>query len=469
MISPDLAWIDDFWAKAGKRIFAREEDGVLILPPNRVYKANSTAAALVSYLKRGGRATSLKLPSADARRDTASFFGDLAALYRGDEPQNGTVASVSYDFSFTRLPVLAELAVTYRCNNACRFCYAKCDEKGLSGALLAAERRPELTTKEFERILKVFSREARVPFFSFTGGEPLLREDLERLTATSLKLGLSTNLVTNGTLADRSRARSLKKAGLGSAQVSVEAPTAAVHDSLVGRTGAFEETMAGIAALTSAGIPTQTNTTITRENIELAASMPAFLASLGVQRFAMNLFIPTRGSATDGAESTGKEASTGAELFVPYEEIGPVVDSVARAAKAAGLIFYWYSPTPFCSYNPIARGLGNKSCAAADGLLSVAPDGSVLPCSSWDEPIGNLVADDFRSIWFAPAAAFYKEKRFAPAGCSSCASFTACQGACPLYWRFTGTGPVGEAAAKAAGNAVPATADHRSIAERSPA
>jgi radical SAM protein with 4Fe4S-binding SPASM domain len=241
-------------------------------------------------------------------------------------------------------------------------------------------------------------------------------------------LDLSTNLVTNGTLLTPSRARSLAEAGLGSAQVSIEAPAAALHDSLTGRRGAFDETVAGIAALKTAGIPVQTNTTITRENRAVAADMPAFLAGLGIARFAMNLFIPT----VPGAQAE--------RLFVSYSETGAIVDAVIAAARKAGLVFYWYSPTPFCHYNPIARGLGNKSCAAADGLLSVAPDGSLLPCSSWDEPIGMLLRDDFKELWFSSAAAFYKQKRFAPKECDGCTSFVACQGACPLYWRYAGTG-----------------------------
>ncbi|OHE75171.1 MAG: hypothetical protein A2413_19865 [Treponema sp. RIFOXYC1_FULL_61_9] len=449
-IPGDLDWIDDFWARAGGRIFARDEDGVLILPPNRVYKANPTAASLVMYLKRGGRAADLKLPSASAVTEVAAFFGDLAALYRGDEPANGTVGSVPFGFGFTSLPVLAEIALTYRCNNACRFCYAGCgDHPGSApagasgtpagappaggahsspagGASAAVEKRPETGTRDFLRIVDIFADEARVPFFSFTGGEPLLREDLELIAKRARKRGISTNLVTNGTLADRARARSLRRAGIGSAQVSVEADEATLHDSLTGRRGAFAETLAGIAALRTAGIPVQTNTTLTRDNLAAALRMPAFLKSLGIERFAMNLFIPTIPGAVQDA------------LFVAYDEIGPVVDAVAREAREQGLVFYWYSPTPFCSYNPIARGLGNKSCAAADGLLSVAPDGSVLPCSSWDEPIGNLLRSSFRSVWFSDAAAFYKNKLFAGEECRSCASFTACQGACPLYWRFAG-------------------------------
>lgn len=423
--SSDLAWIDDFWSRVGDHLFVRPEDGVLILPPNRVYRANPTAVALVSYLKGGGKAVRLRLPDEAARKDTADFFGDLAALCRGEEGRNGTISSAPYDFSFTRHPVLAELALTYRCNNACRFCYAGC---GPGADQVAAGRHPELATEDLKLILRRFAQEAKVPFFSFTGGEPTLRKDLERLIRYARSLGLATNLVTNGTLIDRSRARSLARAGLGSAQVSVEAPEAGLHDDLVGRRGAFLETLRGIRELVAAGISTQTNTTITAVNLDAAPRMPAFLASVGVERFAMNLFIPT----VNSPESE--------RLFVGYEEIGAVVDRVSAAARGEGLVFYWYSPTPFGHFNPIARGLGNKSCAAADGLLSVAPDGSVLPCSSWDESLGNLARDDFPSIWFTEAAAFYKRKGFAPTSCVSCSSFVACQGACPLYRRYLGLG-----------------------------
>lgn len=447
--APDLAWVDEFWARAGEHIFCRADDGVLILPPNRVYKLNPTGASLIEFLKRGGSMRNLRLPSREAARDTALFFGDLAALYRGDQPVNGTVGAELYSFSFTRLPVLGEIALTYRCNNACRFCYAGCGAETGAGATTAPAEtardlgtaspqitRPERSTADYRRVIDIFADEAKIPFFSFTGGEPTLRDDLEELIAHARGRGLIINLVTNGTLIDDSRAASLKAAGLGSAQVSVEAPDIETHDFLTGRTGSFAETLAGIAALRRAGIPTQTNTTITRANIDLVRAMPAFLHSLGISRFAMNLFIPT---------IPGPWAD---RLFVPYEEIGPYIDAVSRAARALDMTFFWYSPTPFCTYNPIARGHGNKSCAAADGLISVAPDGAILPCSSWDEPIGNLFDQPFRALWFSERARFYKEKHFAPEPCRACASFTACQGACPLYWRYTHTEPCGLAARK---------------------
>jgi len=424
--TPPLAWIDEFWRRAGPYIFCRDLDQVLILPPNRVYRTNETGIRLINFLKQGRSILAFPFPSEAAREDSSRFFGDLAALYRGDIPVNGTLSSQTYDFTFTRLPVLAELALTYRCNNACRFCYAGC---GIESYGRVEASHPEKTTEAYKSIIDIFADQAQVPFFSFTGGEPTLRKDLELLIDHARKRGLVTNLVSNGTLITEERARSLKTAGLGSAQISIEGPEAELHDHLVGRRGAFAETLRGISALQKASIPTQTNTTINRENLTAIPDMPAFLASLHIERFAMNLFIPTTASPLAD------------RLFVAYEEVGPLIDRLMKEARTLGLTFFWYSPTPFCVYNPIARGQGNKSCAALDGLLSVAPDGSVLPCSSWDEPVGNLLTEPFRDIWFGPKSAYFKEKHFAPHECQSCSSFVACQGACPLYWRYTKTCP----------------------------
>ena len=171
--------------------------------------------------------------------------------------------------------------------------------------------------------------------------------------------------------------------------------------------------------------------------------MPAFLKALGVTRFAMNLYLP-------GAAGPSHEGRPD-ELLVPYSRAGAIVDAVRAAARSEGLVFYWYSPLPHCHYNTIARGLGNKSCAAMDGLLSVSPSGDVLPCSSYPEPMGNLLQTAFREIWFSPRARHFKSKEYAPAECAGCGRFTACQAACPLYWKSVGTAEIRNAWAAEAG------------------
>ncbi len=434
-----LSWIDDFFSEAGAHIFARDDDGVVILPPNQVYKANSTGIAILRHLQAGGKAADIPGMSDGARaQQVAAFVSDLRALYLGESASDGRAPyeTVPYSFSYTSLPILGEIAVTYRCNNACIFCYAGCgthDEgcgtSGFTATPRSAAGDREMSLAEVKRIIRVFKEEAKIPFFSFTGGEPLLRDDLEEMIRYARGMRLEVNLISNGILATTRRARSLYRAGLRTAQISVESPDAPAHDALTDRPGSFRATLDGIHALQAAGVSVQTNTTVTALNAGDAPRMPAFLKSLGVRRFAMNLYLPA-------GTAQGPHIDP---LFVPYSGAGAIVDAVRAAARSEGMTFYWYSPLPQCRYNTIARGLGNKSCAAMDGLLSVSAAGDVLPCSSYPEPMGNLLSDGFTEIWFSPRARFFKNKEYAPSKCAGCGSFTACQAACPLYWRHAGT------------------------------
>jgi radical SAM protein with 4Fe4S-binding SPASM domain len=442
-----LSWIDDFFREARAHIFAREEDGVVILPPNQVYKANATGINIVKHMLGGGKVSAIPgIADPERARQVAAFVSALRALYLGEPTADGRspFETVPYTFQYTKLPILGEIAVTYRCNNACVFCYAGCGGKGAgctTSPAAASARTPrdtaagrEMSLAEIERVIRIFKDEAKIPFFSFTGGEPLLREDLEEMVAFACHLGLQVNLITNATRATRTRARQLFRAGLRTAQVSIESLDPETHDLLTARPGSFASTLEGIANLRAAGLSVQTNTTVTAVNAADAARMPTFLKALGVSRFAMNLYLPS----DDGPESREHAEA----LFVSYTRAGAIIDAVRAAARAEGMTFYWYSPIPHCHYNTIARGLGNKSCAAMDGLLSVSPAGDVLPCSSFPEPMGNLLSADFNDVWFSPRASFFKNKQYAPAECAGCESFTACQAACPLYWRFAGTGEI---------------------------
>ena len=93
---------------------------------------------------------------------------------------------------------------------------------------------------------------------------------------------------------------------------------------------------------------------------------------------------------------------------------------------------------PILIFNPVKHKLGNKGCAACDGLLSISPKGDVLPCSSWPEPVGNLLEDDFYKVWMSSRAARLRRKEYAAPICRGCEDFALCQGACPLYWDHFG-------------------------------
>ena len=222
--------------------------------------------------------------------------------------------------------------------------------------------------------------------------------------------------------------RSLAQAGLDSAQVSIEGGSAEVHDAITQHPGAWEQAVRGVKNLRAEKIHTHTNTTICGGNRDHLIELVDFIADdLKSEYFSMNMVIPT-GSA-EGANR---------DLWLRYRDIGRIVEAVRRRARELGIEFLWYSPTPYCLYNPVAHGLGNKGCAACDGLLSVSPTGDVLPCSSIPVSVGNLLEKGFRRVWNGRRARYYRNKRFAPRKCRSCGKFDICTGACPIYWQALG-------------------------------
>jgi radical SAM protein with 4Fe4S-binding SPASM domain len=287
-----------------------------------------------------------------------------------------------------------------------------------------------MTTAQARRIIDVLAEEAQVPSVSFTGGEATLRTDLPELVAYAKDRGLRVNLITNGVrCASRGYVEKLAAAGLASAQVSVEGPDAKVHDGLTGHPGSFERTLTGLVNLRDTGLSVHAHTTISRANRDRLPEMVDLARRLDLPRLSMNLIIPT--GTPNRPEHRG--------LRVSYSEVGPLAVAVRDYAEARGVEFHWYSPTPFCVFNPIAAGLGNKGCAACDGLVHVSPTGDVLPCSSYARPVGNLFAQTFAEVWAGPRAVFHRKKRHAPARCEGCEDFALCQGACPLYFDACGT------------------------------
>ncbi|MBN1355408.1 radical SAM protein [bacterium] len=431
MISPEtgLDWVDGFIDRIRPYVFVRESDGVLIRMPNEAFKLNSSGAAILArLLETGGIREILAARDGDSgfAEELRIFFENLSVVLGGrycEEFVSGAIEKVAFRLGYIELPVLSEIALTYRCNIRCRFCYAACrqDERRR-----VRDRSSEMNTQSVRRVLRKIRFEGEVPSVSFTGGEPLLRRDLPDLIRfASRKLGMRVNLITNATMIDDRTARNLHRSGLASAQVSIEAPEAALHDRIVGSSGAFSRSVAGLQALNRAGIFVHPHITICSLNQDFAPRMARFSRSLGMSRFSANLVIPAgRGSDRD--------------LQVSYERIGPILNRIQQEAEREGVKFMWYSPTPLCLFNPIANQLGNKGCSACEGLLSVDPRGNVLPCSSWPEPLGNLLDLPFRDIWFSERAVSLRRKQAAHIQCRTCVHFPVCHGACPLYFQVNG-------------------------------
>jgi len=418
------AELDGRFAGLRERIFVREVDRSLIVLPNRVFGLNDAAYRVLGHLQRGGRFEVVLRAAPNPKQaaaDLADLLQGLESLVQGDgeDVSRQTVSRPGLEFfeyrkTFFTYPVLSEFALTRRCNLRCRFCY-------LDGGCVQ-----EMSTRRARSIIDKIRDEAQVPFLSFTGGEPLLRKDLEPLIAHAKARGLRVNLISNGSLLDAERVRRLVRAGLDSAQISLESWDAAVHNRLTG-VESFDDTVTGIGHLLEAGIYVHINTTLNRENIDRLERFPHFVASLGVRKFSANLLIPVG------------RARRSPELWLSYRETGPLIERLRSAAADAGVTFVWYSPLPYCLYNPMQKGLGATSCAACHGLLSIDPAGRILPCSCHPQEVGSWLTHDFKTLWFSRTALHFRGLQYLEAACTACDQRELCAGACPLYWEAVGT------------------------------
>ena len=426
--TPDLqAFAAELVRQTRDYIYIRPEDGLFILRPNRVHHLNKTATAMLSKLYANGSAPDVDAVVRDVaaeyhadpervRGDLYQLLATIAALLRGDVCGAPLVRETAFGAHKRDLPVLSEIALTYRCQNKCVFCYAESPNRG--------QQVREMTTAEVKSVIDRIFDEAHCPTVSFTGGEPTLRDDLPELVSYAKAKGMRVNLITNGLrCADPQYVSTLKTAGLDSAQVSLEGPTAAIHDSIVRHVGAFIQTARAVHELRAVGIHTHTNTTICGSNRDHLLSLVDYIADeLKSEYFSMNVVISTGTALKHGEED------------VTYSKIGPIIEQVQRRAREKGVKLVWYSPTPYCLFNPVTHGLDSKSCACADGLLSVAPDGEVLPCSSFESGLGNLLRRPFAEVWGGPQARYWRDKHFLPPACHACSMSHICCGACPLYW-----------------------------------
>lgn len=424
----------DFVRATREYVYFRAVDRLLILRPNRVHHLNASAALLLERLygpDDGDAEATVSYvaqhygqPRARVAADLVALIGTLSKLLN-QEHEGLDVRYAPFRSHELYYPVLSEIALTYRCQLRCRFCYAASPSYDPSACGY------EMSTAEVKRVIDTIHGEAQVPTISFTGGEPTLRPDLPELIAYASALGMRTNLITNGIRsASQDFVARLKEAGLASAQVSLEGPDAAIHDAIVGVPGAFEKTTRGFRNLRAAGIHTHTNTTINRGNLGQIFELIAFVKSeLESERMSMNMEIRT-GCAIEGGSL---------DELLSYTEIAPWLTKIAAEARRVGIKFFWYSPTPYCLFDPVAHDLGSKSCACGDGFLSINPSGDVLPCSSFSSGMGNLLRQSFDEVWSSLRARYWRKKTFLPPLCRGCEKAEVCGGGCPLYWDACGS------------------------------
>jgi radical SAM protein with 4Fe4S-binding SPASM domain len=424
---PLKAGLTQFRGQEGEKIFRLhlriEPDarGVLVINASRILHLNQTAAEMAKHIIEGDQRAAavtqmLKryrgVTADQMGRDYDSLKEKIFTLARTDDICPVTYLDIKRIEPFetpVSAPYRMDLALTYRCDNACSHCY------------LPQGRRPaELRADQWKQILQKLW-EIGIPHVCFTGGEATLRPDLTDLVAYAEETGLVTGLLTNGrNLKDQALVARMVDAGLDHFQITLESHDVAIHDKMVGAPGAWQDTVQGIKNAVATPVYTITNTTLTRLNADSIEQAMEFIKSLGVAAMACNGLIYAGQGATCG-------------IGFKEEELKPLMERIRQKARELDLRLIWYTPTQYCQLDPVDLELGVKTCTAAKYNMCLEPDGSVIPCQSYFASLGNILTDPWEKIWNAKPAVDLRKKAYLQEKCRVCDKLPLCGGGCPIY------------------------------------
>ena len=324
--------------------------------------------------------------------DMHLMLTSLVAIAQGREPEAevGLLSLSDYAPEMTA-PHRMDLMVSameqngaWHCNQKCLHCYAAGQPMGET---------PELSTEQWKTALALL-RKANIPQVTFTGGEPTLRSDLVELVEAAA--WFVTRLNTNGRLLTPQLCAALYQASLDSVQVTLYSAEGNIHNQLVGVNG-FNDTVQGIRHAVEAGLIVSVNTPLCSLNTHYADTL-RFAHSLGVRYATCSGLIPS-GSAC-GQESR-------ATALTP-EQLTDILRQAVDTAEELGMELDFTSPGWLEEETLRSLGLNLiPSCGACLSNMAVTPDGKVVPCQSWlsDEPLGDLLHDDWADIWNSPRCA----------------------------------------------------------------
>jgi pyrroloquinoline quinone biosynthesis protein E len=250
-------------------------------------------------------------------------------------------------------PLWLVLELTYRCPLKCVWCNNPLD----------FDRYGELTTEEWKDVLRQ-ARALGSLQLGFSGGEPMLRDDIEELVEYATSLGYYTNLITSGVGLTAARLHALKRAGLKQIQLSLQSADRALTNELVGAK-AHDLKMETAYRIKALGFPMVLNVPVVRQNIDQVERILKTAEDIGVDYLELaNIQYYNWALLNREQLLPSREQILRAEAAV----------NAARARLGKRMTIYFVIPD-YYEGRP-------KACMNGWGAihLTIAPDGAALPC-----------------------------------------------------------------------------------------
>jgi len=297
-------------------------------------------------------------------------------------------------YVFSRAPRMVYWEMTRACDLACRHCRAE-----------AIPRRDpdELSTAEALSLLdQILEFGDPLPHLVCTGGDPLLRPDLESIIAAGSLRGLGVSLAPSATanLTPQALER-LRAAGMQSMSLSLDGSTAQRHDEFRGVPGTFETTLAAARWARTLGIPLQLNTLVTAQTREDLPALYALAQDLDIMRWSL-FFLITVGRGRDLEELTPADAEAVMDWLYDCarESRFAVAATEAPHFRRVALVRMREEGVDGAAVrrSPIGRGFGVRD---GNGVMFISHRGEVTPAGFLPVVTGNVrdrsLADLYRN------------------------------------------------------------------------
>ncbi len=268
--------------------------------------------------------------------------------------------------------------VTNTCNLSCRHCYR---DAGLKMT-------DELNTEEGFSLIDEIAK-AGFKIMVFSGGEPLMREDIYQLVEHAVQKGLRPVFGTNGTLIDIETALNLKRTGAMAMGISLDSVSPEKHDGFRGVNGSWEKAVKGMEACGKVGLPFQLHTTVVDWNYPEIEEITDFAVKMGAIAHHIFFLVPTGRGVDIESESLREER---------YEKL------LKRIMAKQKTVSIELKPTCAPQFVRIAEQMGvetrfKKGCLAGTAYCIISPTGNVQPCAYMEISAGNVRETPFSEIW----------------------------------------------------------------------
>jgi len=282
------------------------------------------------------------------------------------------------------IPHVVAWNLTQRCNLACAHCYIA------AGPWHGG--RGELATDEVKRIADQILELNPAPLFVLSGGEPLLREDLEDIARHGTAAGATVVVGTNGTGLTDQRIASLQEAGVTGVAISVDSLNPRYHDRFRHGDTALEDTLAAVERLRSARLDFIVQTTLTRGNRAEVRDLVAWAADVGAVCFNLYFLVETgRGLGMQGLDPQDNDAVLAELVELQRTHRGRLM---IRSKCQPQIMRHVHEQDPDSPLTHYAT-----RCPCGVQYCRITPEGKVTPCPYTPEEAGDLRRQSFAQVW----------------------------------------------------------------------